>query len=115
MDELIVDEYKVSEIKYVPLEISKESKIYYVDKLTNKVFKILPIIEENGKEKADIYMWGLLTDLNSTDFLFHGILIELITGLYSVYTGNMTYSENRRIIFNCINIVKKIKENLEKE
>lgn len=90
------------------INISIEDKKRYLDLLIGKVFKIIPICEENGKTHLTLYLWGLCNDVLSANSLFDGELIELIVKLNSIYEGKLTFAEMKKVVFDTIDTIKKI-------
>jgi hypothetical protein len=88
--------------------ITIEDKKRYLDIMIGKVFKIIPIREENGQVHLNIYMWAILNDLISFNSLCDGELIELVVKLNSIYEGTLTFSEIRKVVFDTIDTIKKI-------
>jgi len=102
-----------NKVEYVTnkIKVSNSAKFVYLDGLTGKIYKILPIIEKEGYDIAGVYIWGLLNDISSAnDIIFDGEIIELIPKLNSIKFNNLGFKESRKIIFECINLVSKFKE-----
>jgi hypothetical protein len=92
-------------------EVSEELVSNYYDRLVNRVFKLLPLKEEENPTIA-VYLESIMLELvggkelsddfkNNADFLS---LIMTLEGLSQI-TNMITY---KREIFKCINIVRKL-------
>jgi hypothetical protein len=92
------------------LDLSKKAKILYINKLINRIYKILPIAEENDNKTPKLYVERLMKDINSANSLFDDILIDIIIKLNVICERPLEHQELKSIIFESIDIVKKIKE-----
>ena len=97
------------------LIISTDDKKRYLDILIGKIFKIIPIREEGSLDHLTIYLWALLSDLNSANYLFDGILIEVIVKLNSIYLKELPFKEMKKIVFDTIDVVQKTMKKLDEE
>jgi hypothetical protein len=98
------------------MEISKKEKIIYLNGLVNRIFKILPLYEEDNNILPQKYVERLTNDIYSANQLFEGMLIELLIKIYSIYeTPNepLSHSELKSLVFDCINLCQKITKDLE--
>jgi hypothetical protein len=83
-------------------------KKQYSKRLINKIFKYLPLIEED-RENAKKYLKSLIVELEGSlqyfedDYYLQDILFSL-NGLQNVTDHNVVRSK----IFECINLVNKI-------
>lgn len=93
------------EVKDTKIVVSDTSKNAYLSRLIPKIWKILPLFEEYGKENIEIYVNGLLIDLCSADMLFDGCLSEIIVKLNSVIVVDMTHKEIKKKILECMDII----------
>ena len=94
------------------INITNNEKIIYIDNLVNRVYKILPLYEKDNKIPK-LYIQRLLSDIKSADNLFEGILIHIIVQINVLLLEDMSFAEIKSLIFNCINLVKKIKEGID--
>jgi len=93
------------------LVISTDSKILYLDKLKNRVFKILPLFEESENEIIhNIYLEALIIDVNSANELFDWVLIDVIVLLNSLHGKELKHKQVKKTILECVNMIDKIKE-----
>lgn len=97
------------------LKIKNSAKLIYLNNLTGKIFKILPLSEENNNTLPKIYIDGLMLDLDSANDLFEGILIELIIKVNSLRTPLLSHDIIRKIVFECTGLVDKIKEGVDSD
>lgn len=104
--------FQVGEIMPI-LVIDTKTKILYLNSLIGKVYKILPLYENETNEIFKIYLGGLLIDINSANVLFDGILIDLIVKIHSIYVNDFDHKQVRKIVLECTNLVKKIRGELE--
>lgn len=94
---------------------SNESKIAYCKRLTGKVFKILWLAEENNNVVPSVYLYALIIDVNSANFMFDNIFIDLSVKLNSLYMAinqPMPHSEIRARVLECTNMVSRIGKEL---
>jgi hypothetical protein len=91
------------------------SQIIYLENLTPRIFKLLPLAEDEGRETTKIYLWALINDLISANAMFNNILIELVTKINCLRNDELAYKDFRKTVFDSISLSKKIKENLQKE
>ena len=94
-------------------DINNNSKIIYLENLVGKIYKILPLTEED-ESIPRIYMDRLINEMIAANNVFDEILIELIIKIYSI-NNKLTHKEIKSIIFNCISICNKLKEELYEE
>lgn len=102
--------------------IDKNEKICikYINKLTNRIFKILPLFEEED-EGLEKYMHSLIFELeglpNTIGEIKNSEFITLLATLHSLYEeliddnfvkNQETHSLVKREVFKCVNIVKKL-------
>lgn len=85
----------------------------YTDKLVGRIYKILPLIESD-KDNAKKYLNNLLVELNGANKYFDNInftrIIFSLEGMKNITDYNIVRSK----IFECINLVNKIKK-IQKE
>lgn len=94
---------------------SNESKIAYCKKLTGKVFKILWLAEENNNIIPSIYLHALIIDVNSANYMFDNIFIDLSVKLNSLYMASnqqMSHDDIRARVLECTNMVSRIGKEL---
>ena len=104
--------------------ISRNDKIFkdYIDRITDRLFKILPLFEENN-EGLSVYIQSLIFELNGLPYVVWGIeqldsdYINLLATLESLYDESVvmcdqeeTHNLIRREVFKSMNIVKVIGE-----
>lgn len=97
-------------------KISNEVLVEYFQNLINKIFKLLPLHEENV-QTLDTYLYSLLCELAGGNRLIidDKYFIELLNNLENLQDIKNEYKIYRSQIFKCINICKKIIENLNTE
>lgn len=96
-------------------DINNNSKIIYLENLISRIYKILPLTEENqNKEIPRIYIDRLVNEMIAANNVFNEILIDLIIKVYSI-NNKLTHQEIKSIVFNCISICNKLKEKLYEE
>lgn len=85
----------------------------YLDKMINRIFKILPLLEQND-ENVDKYVDSLLIELNGGIRYFenNADYISVIFSLQGV-AGTKDYNVWRSKIFECIGSVNKIKKEVK--
>jgi len=93
--------------------INKEKDIFLTH-LIDRVFKILPLSEQDNNI-AKTYVQRLMIDIKSANSLFDGILIDLIIKINSITENDLSHIQIRRIVFECINVINKIKEEIEND
>lgn len=96
------------------LYINDSTKKLYLKRFIGKIYKILPMFEESGFI-SDIYIYGVLLDINSANELFDGILIEVIVKINSLYKAHLTHRQIKKIVLECTNMLKAIEEGLSDE
>jgi len=111
--------------------MKKELLIKYYKNLINSVFKILPIFEnldfktktilnrENGFRNFQVYIGNLLVEVhgNSTLFFCSSNSIKLV-GILRGMLSEITIDDHKKVkslTMECINICKKIIQEIEKE
>lgn len=95
------------------LVISDSTKVLYLDKFINKVFKILPMSEEDGCIPK-IYMHSLLIEINSANELFDGELIDILVKINAIYSQNdIEHKQIKKLVFDCTNTLTKMRDRLE--
>lgn len=102
--------------------ISRNDKIFkeYIDRMTDRMFKILPLFEENN-EGLSLYIQSLIFELNGLPYVVGGLehldsdYINLLSTLESLYDESIvqcdkedTHNLIRREVFKSMNIVKAI-------
>jgi hypothetical protein len=98
------------------MDISNKEKILYLSGLVNRIFKILPLYEEDNNILPQKYVERLTNDIYTANNLFEGILIELLIKTYSIYDTPdepLSHSELKSLVFDCINLCQKIIKDLE--
>ena len=98
-------------------EIKKEAIIENLKKITNQIYKLLP----NREEKLD---WQtpldtIIEELSGMDMLlkdYHIILFSLLCKLEGLknFTEETDFFSYRRTIFECLNLISSIKEEILK-
>lgn len=98
------------------MEIKNKEKIIYLNGLVNRIFKILPLYEEDNNILPQKYVERLANDIYAANNLFEGLLIELLIKTYSIYETPdepLSHSELKSLVFDCINLCQKIIKDLE--
>lgn len=98
------------ETKYNPVDDSLVDK--YLDKLVDKIFKLLPLREEENPTLA-VYHRSLMLELTGFHNLFlemqdNSEFISLLSSLESLMTIE-DFKLYRSKVFECINLVKKVR------
>lgn len=97
-------------IKY-NIEIENQAVYNNIDRITNQIFKLLPLREEGGDwerplENLIIEIGGMNSLLMDQTELFS--LLCKMEALLNL-TGKDDFLKFRKIIFECLNLMKKIK------
>jgi hypothetical protein len=101
-------------LKY-DIEIQNSSVINSLKKVTNQIYKLLPMREERLDWSS--LLTTLMEELRGMDSLLidqHDLFFPLLCkleGLYSLKTAEDFFSY-RRTIFECLNIIDEIKQNV---
>ena len=99
-------------LKY-DIEISDDTIKNHLKKITNQIYKLLPIREEGGP--WELTLSTLIEEIVGMNSLFvdhQDLFFPLICkleGLYSL-TNEKDFFSYRRTIFECLNLLNKIKE-----
>jgi hypothetical protein len=101
----MVEEFKTKYGAVIP----KELLVQYFERVTNKIFKCLPAMEE-GSATLSIYIEYLLIELaGGNELIYKDVLfLELITNLEAVVNLMDNYPKYRSQVLKCTNICKKI-------
>lgn len=83
--------------------------IPYLEHLIGRVYKILPLMEQNNNRVPKLYVERLLQDLVSANDLFGNLLIDLIIKINSL-NQDLTHDQVRSILFSSISLINKLKE-----
>jgi len=103
------------------LTIDNKAKVIYLDRLTKRIFKILPLTEENVYEMVFIYLDALIIDINSANDLFDYCLIDILVRINSLkevkyenvlIRGTDQHSQVKRTVLGCKEIIDHLKEGL---
>ena len=98
-------------IKY-NIEISEQAIIKSLDRITNQIFKLLPLREEGGDWLTPLN--NLILEVGGMDRLLndHAIFFSLICKMevLTVLTEEDDYFAFRKIIFECLSLIKQLKE-----
>lgn len=110
----IINEYD-REINRIKLIYTNEEKIIYLKNLIGKIYKILPIFENKNDNDLIliIYLNGLLLNISSANQMFNGILIDILVSLNEIIINDMDHKNLKKVVFECINKVTNLKEDLE--
>lgn len=96
-------------------ELPNDLLIAYVDGLIDKIFKLLPLREENSLT-LNKYIEGLLREIIGGKELIEELKnnqdIISILGILQNLMNENNFESYRSDIFKCINLVKKIKKSL---
>jgi len=93
--------------------IKYKEKVIYMNHLISRIYKILPLSEENSNKLPKLYMERLIEDIISANELFDGILISIITQLNVLQIKEISHKKLKSIIFDCITMCKNIEDKLE--
>lgn len=101
-------------LKY-DIEISNEAILNTVDRLTNQIFKLLPLREEGGDWEAPLK--NLILEIGGMNRLLtdQTILFSLLCKMESLLTltGEDDFFAFRKIIFECLGLLSKLKACLD--
>lgn len=97
-------------------DIPKETIVPSLDRLIGKIYKSLPLKEEKC-ETLDEYLEGLVRELISeskvvSKLTTHGEFLSVISILHSLIEQE-DFKIYRKDVFKCIDLVKKIKTEIE--
>jgi hypothetical protein len=82
----------------------------YLQKLIGRIFKILPLREENYDTLSD-YISSLLVELHGNEQLINDVDFYRLNGILEyLRTNNDDLRLVKREVFNCINIITAIQE-----
>jgi len=95
--------------------INSKEKLIYVNHLIGNIYKILPLTEDNSNKIPKLYTERLIEDIISANVLFDGLLILLIAKLNILITKELSHKQIKSIIFESINLCKKIIKEIELE
>ena len=103
------------------LSIDNKAKVIYLDRLIKRIYKILPLTEENIYEMVFIYLDALIIDINSANDLFDYCLIDILVRINSLkevkyenvlIRGTDQHSQVKRTVLGCKEIIDHLKEGL---
>jgi len=103
------------------LTIDNKAKVIYLDRLIKRIYKILPLTEENIYEMVFIYLDALIIDINSANDLFDYCLIDILVRINSLkevkyenvlIRGTDQHSQVKRTVLGCKEIIDHLKEGL---
>jgi hypothetical protein len=98
------------------LPVSKEGRLKYLERLPDRIYKILPIAEEKGRVESNKYLFKFLNELIAFDEVFDNALIELIAKMNVAYfKEDLEFVDFRKLIFDSITLAKEIKLRLEND
>lgn len=97
--------------------IENEAIIANLSRLVNQIYKLLPSREENADWQKPLI--SIQEELAGMDMLLldhHKILFRLMSKLEGLFTltQESDFMEFRKTIFECLNLVSEIKENVKK-
>ena len=97
------------------IDIDKDAIYASIKKLTNQIYKLLPNREEDIDWQTPLStvieeLGGMSRLLENHEILF--TLLCKLEGLY-IYTEEEDFSKYRRTIFECLNILSSIKNEVE--
>lgn len=95
------------------ININKTDQSLYIRSLINKIFKIIPMTEENNYVLPTLYIERLIFDIKSADDLFCISLTNLIIKVNSLITNDLSFWQIKNVIFECISLCTKIIAELE--
>ncbi len=86
----------------------------YYKKLVDKLFKIIPLKEENA-DTVEVYIQDLIYELVGNDDVFFlsnddSRVIDIVSILQSIKNEDMSHAEYRRAIFKCITLTNQLCE-----
>ena len=91
------------------LVISDKAKQVYLERLIGKLFKILPMFEEQDKIVPKVYVHALVININSANDLFDGVLIDIVIKLNELYISNeISHKEVKRLVLGCTNFATRL-------
>lgn len=108
----------------IKIDIKKEQKILYLNNLINRIFKIIYLYEENENSIPSVYIERLILEINSSNNLFNGVLIDLIVKINCInFLGEKTgetiekvfKNKMKSIVFESINLCKKNIEDIQND
>lgn len=106
-----MEEYKT---KYGAI-IPKELLIRYFEKITSKIFRCLPAIEE-GSATLSIYIEFLLIELAGGNRLIYNdvLFLDLLANLESLTTLTSDFPRYRSQVLKCVNMCNLIINNIQR-
>lgn len=97
------------------IDISNEAVINTIDRLTNQIFKLLPLREEGGDWEAPLK--NLILEIGGMNRLLtdQTILFSLLCKLESLLTltEEDDFFDFRKVIFECLGLMSKLKKCLD--
>jgi hypothetical protein len=93
--------------------INNYEKVVYLNHLVGRIYKILPLSEDNNNNIPQLYIERLLDDIISANSLFDGLLILIVTQLNILNINVLSHKKTKSIVFDCINTCKKIIKEIE--
>lgn len=97
------------------IEISTNLLLNYYDSLISNFYKILPISEESTNDQYKKYISNFIMEVCGGYYLFDesAYFLKLLNNLeYLLQIDNIEHKQIKSSVFNCINIIKKVKEEI---
>lgn len=96
-------------------EINNETMVEYFQTLLGKIYKLLPMLEENCLS-LDCYLYSLLCEIAGGNKLIYEdkYFIELLNTLENLSSIKGQYKKYRSQVLKCTNLCDKIVNNLKK-
>lgn len=96
------------------LIISNKEKIIYLENLKGKIFKLLPLSEQNDNIVPIVYLNGLMMNISSSNQMFDGMLIDLLVKLNEIRIIKLNHKQLRKIILEALDMVALLIDKLKK-
>lgn len=101
-------------MSYKGNDIPAEANLNYLQTLISKVFKILPMKEQNI-ETVNVHIDSLLTELTGYKTLFEYVkydarLLTVICTLKAIQDNDMSHAVCKREVFKCIKCIEQLIE-----
>lgn len=87
------------------ITISDKEKIIYLENLKGKIFKLLPLYEQDNNIVPIVYLNGLLMNISSSNQMFDGLLIDLLVKLNEIRIIKLNHAQLRKIILESLDMV----------
>ena len=84
--------------------INNKSKKQWLKFLPNKIYKLLPIYENESKESYKSYLNSLILRTSKFNELCDGILNDIVLDLMVLRDDELEFQENRKIILGDTNL-----------